>query len=158
MSAVRVTLSWYEVTHAAIAGVLRQTKALREARDDAAAGRPVELDGWTRHVSGALAECALAKALGLYWDAGMHFRPEGKRGDVGPHAVRSTNRLDGCLIVRPTDFDDVPYWLIITATPPHFTICGFIEGEAAKRPEWWRSPNDRPGAYFVPQSALRQLR
>ncbi len=151
---VAVDLSPFELMHGAIAGVMRQTFARNGGLSDSRYGRPT-LDRWSRDIGGALAECAFAKWKGIYWDPGMHFRPEGKRGDVGANGVRSTDRADGGLIVQPDDFGDIPYWLVLTNALPTLVIVGWLPGVEAKRREWFRSLTPgRPPVYCVPQSAL----
>ena len=144
-----VTLTWREVVIAADVGVQRRVRSLAEGLDDSY-GYNGQDDVWTREVYGALAEMAVAKRLGVYWDAGVNTF---KAPDVGSLHVRHTQRDDGCLIVRAHD-PDAALYVLVTGRVPAFVIRGAIHGTSAKRPEWMRDPGQVRPAYFVPQSAL----
>jgi hypothetical protein len=60
---------------------------------------------------------------------------------------------DGPLIIRPGDPDGI--YVLVTGQCPTFTVMGWIHSYDAKRPQYWRSPDGGPGAWFVPQRALR---
>jgi hypothetical protein len=108
--------------------------------------------GWQMHITGVLAEFAVAKTLGHYWPGADPALYE--RGDVALLQVRSTTRRDGCLIVHPADPDQAAYVLVV-GVPPGLLIPGWLPGTEAKAERYWRD-GERP-AFFVPQGALRPL-
>lgn len=147
---MEVTLSWFEVFQGAACGVLRQIENLRAGRRDA---HGFSGDGWGLHVDGALAEMAAAKASDRYWEAVVSGDPRRIAGDVGLVQVRSTRRVNGSLIVHPTDPDEATFVLVV-GTAPSYRVVGSILGREAKDSRWWRTDTGRP-AYFVPQEVLR---
>lgn len=146
-----VSLSWREVRLAALAGVDRHIYALSKELPDRHGLADGVSRGWDLHVIGAIGEWATAKALGLYWSDHLPGP-----GDIGKLEVRSTPRPNGPLIVRPRDPDAVPF-VLVAGSPPVLRVVGWLAGAEAKVERWWRGDSERPGAYFVPQSALRPL-
>ncbi len=146
---VRVTLTPSEFVLAAQVGARRRVANLLVQRHGAH-GAP---DAWGPDIEGACAECAAAKALGVYWLSSVSFS-ERQAGDLaGGIEVRATERADGCLLLHPRDHDDRPY-VLVTGRAPTFVVVGFVFGRDGKRPEWWREDVRSP-AWFVPQAALR---
>jgi hypothetical protein len=150
---IEVRLSWGELQVGAFAGVMRRVVNLHDGhvhrwRYDAG-------EDWQIGIEGTLAELAVAKALDRYWTPVARYGRD-VVADVGRrYQVRSTPRLDGCLIVHDDDPDDHLYVLVV-GTAPELRIVGCILGDAAKRPEFWRTDVRFP-AYFVPQVALDDL-
>lgn len=147
-----IELSWSEVSHAAWIGACRRIVALRRGRSEPAGAAR---DPWTIDIEGACAEMAVAKVQDRYWFA-LADRTSTLPGDAGTLQVRHTPRADGKLIIRPADSPGAVF-VLVTGTAPRFTIAGSIKCADARRDEWWQAPNDRPGAWFVPQSALAPL-
>jgi len=144
-----ITLSSFEIMLGSVAGVMRALQAIsRNAKE--AHGRN-SAPSWTDHVEGALAEQAVAKFLGVYW-AGA-----GKRGDTdigGNIEVRWTSRPEGRLILRQSD-KELSYYVLVTGFNGAYGIAGWIQMKDAIHNEWWtQANNDRPGAWFVPQTSL----
>lgn len=114
---------------------------------------------WDRHIEGAGAELAVAKALGRYWTGAAVTMPDWLAGaeaeaDVGGLQVRHTQRDDGCLIVN---LDDEPAatFVLVTGRMPTYVLRGWLEGALA--PARGTLRGRAPGAYFVPQSELEAL-
>lgn len=104
---------------------------------------------------GACGEMAAAKLLGAYWRAPVNtFK---SCGDVGWFQVRTTPHPNGRLIVRPNDRDDHTF-ILVRGRAPDFEIVGYTTGAAAKREEWLKTYDDRPPAYFVPVSELKDVK
>ena len=142
-----VRLTCPEMLQAAMAGIMRRVESVKLQRRDLL---PVKADPWGADVEGALAECALAKGLGVYWAGKGIFRG----GDVGALQVRSTPRADGCLLLQPDDDDDAMFWLV-TGAMGFYVLRGCIRGRDGKRDEWWEhKPGTHRAAFYVPQSAL----
>lgn len=148
---IRITLEWYEYSIAAEVGKLRTMTAIRH-------GIPSKYgassNAWTDDIEGAAAEMAVAKYLGVYWGGSMETF---KAADISEKIqVRQTKYESGRLIVRSEDRDDHVY-VLVTGTIPNLTIHGWIEGSEAKQDIYLDSPNDRPPAYFIPQSQLQPV-
>jgi hypothetical protein len=117
-----------------------------------------EPKGATEDVNGRAAEIAVAKLLGVFPGVFDLQQDSANRhdGDVAHHEVRHTHLEHGRLIIRPRDPDDRVYVLVV-GTMPDLRIVGWIRGAEAKQQSWWMAPNERPGAYFVPQDALHDI-
>jgi len=102
------------------------------------------------HFVGAIAEMGVAKALNVFFPAGF------RQTDAYFYEVRATTHKDGCLIVRECDSSAKTYVLALVE-PPKVTLIGCIYGADAKQKKFWHAPGGRPGAYFVPQRALKPL-
>lgn len=152
MSAVSITLTWYELFLASQIGIRRQVAALQKKLPDKYGAKPDH--GWQIHVEGAAGEMAAAKALGMYWSGSVNTFKVG--GDVGSVQVRTRSRSDYDLIVRADDRDGDVFVLVVGASPS-FDVVGWILGRDAKRSEWLRTHGGRPSAYFVPQEALSNI-
>src|SRR3954467_14799984 len=98
---MNVDLSWAEVRIGILNGTERRCRGLYRGRRP----RYGATGNWDDDIVGALAELVVAKALNLY----PSFGAEPDSTDVGDRFhVRSTTRLDGCLIVHNDDPDDAP--------------------------------------------------
>lgn len=146
--AVNVTLTWTEVRVAGLTGIDRNIRTIHENRHRGGGQHPA--DGWTDHITGALAECAVAKALDLY----PSRKERDTDGDVGRYQVRSTVRHES-LIVQEYD-DDRDVFILVLGSPPVLTLEGWIAGIGAKQPRFWRTDVRRP-AYFVPRHELHSM-
>lgn len=106
------------------------------------------------HFEGACGEQALCKALDRHWPGSVNSF---KGADVGRNVqVRTRSKHDWELIVRSDD-SDLDWFILVTGTAPSYRIHGYIQGRAAKRPEWIRDHGGHGPAYFVPQAALRSF-
>lgn len=102
---------------------------------------------------GALGELAVAKYLGDYW--GGTVNTFHRLADVGNNIeVRATTNNRQSLIFRDRDSLESFFFLVIQISEETYKIAGFIQGKDAKKEEFYGSPNERPPAYFVPQSRL----
>jgi hypothetical protein len=108
------------------------------------------LDGLASEIIGAIGEMGVAKALNVFFPAGF------KQTDAYFYEVRATTRKDGSLIIRESDSSAKTYVLALV-DPPKVTLIGCIYGADAKQKRFWRAPGGLPGAYFVPQRALKPL-
>lgn len=146
-----VTLTTSELWFAGMVGMARRLRVIAHSYRNPSRQTTA---GWTEHVEGACAEAALAKWLNRWWAGGMDNFNRG--GDVAGYEVKSTARVDGCLIVA-THNSDARVYVLAIGRAPSFKLAGWIVGRDAKRAEWLRSINDRPAAYFVPQAALHPM-
>ena len=151
-SPVQVALTLAEVHFAVTTGAKRQLEAMRMGLKDRYGAKPSE--AWGIHIEGAAGEMAVAKALGIYWQAGVNTFHD---PDVGDLQVRTRSRHDYELIVRENDNDKADF-VLVTGRIPTFQVIGYIRGRDAKRSEWLRTHGGRAPAYFVPQAALNPIR
>lgn len=103
---------------------------------------------------GVCAEMAYHK-----WRNQYYFSNSGtfKGPDAGTNVqIRATEHNNGSLIIRNNDNPDHWYVLIICEVFT-FRIAGYIKGRDAQQGRFWKSPNNRPGAWFVPQSELIKI-
>ena len=136
-----------EAFNAAIAGLQRQFRAIeRQAKNTVEQSCYDEL---ATHVHGAIAEAAVAKALGLYCNLCSKDR---SLPDIYPNIeVRSTLKPDGPLIVRSKDATDRKYYLV-AGMYPNIQIVGWLWGKDCKLPEYYQ---DVKNPYWkVPQYKL----
>jgi hypothetical protein len=134
---------------------MRRADSLFANRAQTVPGIDREGLGWTRDVEAALAEVAVAKATGRFWDASQWRFRDDVTGDVGPLQVRSTTQANGHLVIRPHDRDDARF-VFVVGVAPHYEIVGSILGRDAKRDEWKVDPGDRgKPCWFVPREALK---
>lgn len=141
----------YEITNAAVVGVLRQVAAIRaNLKDRFSYDRNTP---WEDHIRGALGELAFAKWARVYWSPSVNTFENPDIGDKWQIRTRSESWHD--LIVRPSDSDNQWFVLVIGGTGT-WTIKGAILGIDAKKPEYLASHGGRDQAYFVPASKLMQ--
>jgi len=149
---MQVILTPAEMMAGALTGIMRQVRALKNGFRDkhgADAKSP-----WQWHIEGALGECVVAQYLGVYWD---HSLGSFKGADLG-NRIQVRTRSQGWhdLIVRPDDTPEHAY-ILVTGQAPNYQVRGWIYGNEAQRPEWWKTLGDRPPAWFVPQEHLHLL-
>lgn len=108
------------------------------------------------HIQGCRGECAVAKALNVYWTgAGVDYAHE---EDVGRLQVRTTHHRNGCLLHRPNEGHLEDPWALVIGEADTYHLAGWLYGHECRREEWLRAPAGRPAAYFVPQAALTPFR
>ena len=145
-----IELTTAEVQMATIIGVQRQIEDIKwENHGKYKSERHL---AWQRHIEGALAECALAKFLNVYWSKGKHDQP-----DVGKVDVRTTHHENGKLTLHKEDKDDRKYYLL-TGLNGKYMIRGWLLGKAGKQEKFWSDPTGKDRwAYFVPQEFLNKV-
>lgn len=151
---MEVKLSEMEIRMAALVGLERYLKSRASSLQDAHGYNQVGASALVNDITAACAEVACAKGLKRYWGG-----PVGnfKGPDVGKYQVRYTDRVDGCLIIRTND-DDLSFFILVTGNIPQFNIRGYIQASVAKGNSiWLQDPNERPEAWFVPQSELTPI-
>ena len=143
---MNVKLTSMEILQAGMVGLARRIDSIKKNLSNRAPGE----NQWQIDIEGALAEMAVAKAINRYGALTI-----GNYGgaDVDRFHVRHSQRPDGCLIVRPEDKLDA-WYALVTGLEGEYVVHGHIHGREARQREWWREPNGRPGAWFVPQAAL----
>ena len=146
-----------ELRRWAHAGIDRRISAML-AKRRGAHGFDREFEAWQIDVEGLLAEAAVAKALGVYFNPTVGAL-DTELGDVLPGIqVRSTrygyDRTDkGFLLMHDSD-DDEHRFILVCGAYGHYRIAGWIEGRHGKQDAYHRHHKGR-WAYWVPQSALK---
>lgn len=146
----KVLLDWYELSVAAHVGSLRAVSAVHKGmrRPDGTTSE------WSEDVEGAAAEMVVAKALGIYWPAGVdtfHVPDLGRA--LG---VRHTKRPDGRLIVRTRDTLLDETLVLVTGQRGKYVIRGGLHVSDVDD-KFRRNPNGWGEAWFVPQEALEAV-
>lgn len=143
-SVIEVTLDTEEAILAAFAGARRELKAIIKGHKDAYVWKR---DGWRQHIEGAAAECAVAKALGLFW-SGLPLNAFHDIADVSPDVeVRLRPNPDQPdLSIDEGDPDDRRY-VLVHGSLPTFTLVGWC----------WGRDHPRDRLIFVPPSELRDM-
>ena len=147
---VKVSLTWQEQLFAAQAGCMRRISAIARRRTEPYLTPKGEL--WGIDIESSGAEAAVAKGLGMYWQAVL-VNPEEANGDVSGIEVRSTPRKNGRLIIHDRDKNDSAF-VLVRGVFPDYELVGWIFGKDAKNSEFLFSGDGRP-AYFVPETSLR---
>ena len=149
---ITICLTETELMIARLIGKLR-TRTSR--KNDLSAGYTgFEGDHTPVDIIGAAGEMAVAKLLGIYWSAGVNTF---HGADLGINIqVRATDKIDYSLIVRQDDDDQHAYILVISQSP-EYHIVGWLWGHECKKDQYWKAPNNRPGAWFVPQDKLKDM-
>jgi hypothetical protein len=113
--------------------------------------------GWSPSIDGAIAETAVARALGIWWDGGT--RDKYDEPDIGNWIqVRSSRHDDGCLTVYAYNPKPHAYVFVSLArlmSEKTVRIAGWLYGHEAMKAEWWEEKRKGGAAYWAPQSALR---
>jgi hypothetical protein len=149
---IEVELTYWEMLVAAQIGVSRQLESLNRKLRTRNGTDPE--DGFKVHIQGAMGEVAAAKGLGVYWPASCNSF---KNPDLPPNIqVRLRTKAEYDLILRDGDADD-EIFVLITGSPPTFSLKGWCLGKEGKKDKWKKDPNGRGAAYWVPQTSLRPI-
>lgn len=118
-------------------------------------------DLWNNDIEAARAECAVAKALGVYWsgsvgdckvpDVGRNLQVRGSISDpIDPQGVIS-------LIVRPDhDKDHMgDAFVLVYGRAGRYVIAGWLWGTEVAIPRYSKDPGGRGAAWFAPMEDLR---
>lgn len=133
-------------------GRMRFQHARQHNRDPGAGPTATAVDA-RNDIRGAKCEFAASVLLNLYW------RPtigEIDKPDVGGVVeIRSTDRPNGRLIVKPKDSDEAPFALMIQIDEASFRFGGWMYGSRAKTYPLLTKHGDP--AHFVPQFDLWKI-
>lgn len=148
---MEVTLTNFEIFQAAMVGAKRNIEAkIRRLPDK----HGFKGNGWDAHIEGACGEIAVAKVLNVFWNGSINTYKQ--LGDVSGLEVRTRSDLNYDLIIRDGDNSEAIYVLVVGRCPT-YRVIGWLRGGDGKKAEYRQTYGDRPGAYFVPQSALRPI-
>ena len=110
-------------------------------------------NAWASDIEAAGAELAFAKSINQEWigDVNTFHAPDVEGG----WQVRYTDNENGKLIIRP--IDEPKYeekFVLVKGLMPKYKIVGYMVGKDAIKEEYYRDPNKKGGAYFVPEKDL----
>lgn len=146
-----VQLTAEELVLGSMSGIMRHVRSLKEGRTGVNQ-QPAHL-AWQVKIEGALAELAVAKALGGYW-SGASSRGASDSGEL---EVRMTRYPHGCLFLHRHDKADVRYILAVGLNGT-YKVAGWLWGHEGQQEKYWRRVSEeRQPAFFVPQSDLHPL-
>jgi hypothetical protein len=132
-------------------GTLRYNESIKRRCQQAygAGGYNLNMD-----ILGAAGEFAYCIYTNQPWSESVNTF---KAPDVGTNVqIRTTDKLQGKLIVRKRDKDE-DLFVLVLAEGLRFKIVGSMLGKDAKNPEYLFAPNGRPPAYFVKQEFLAKI-
>lgn len=111
---------------------------------------------------GALAEYAVAKALGKMWtgcffeiDDWYKWREIGD--DVAGLEIRATKHKNGRLIVHPKDKQYAKFVLVVAYNELQYELKGWAYGLECQRQEYWKDVGYGRPCYYAPQEILRDI-
>jgi hypothetical protein len=146
-----VTLSKNELVKACeIANLRMNGVKLMNLRDKHGAE---EQKNFKYHILGARGEMAFKKFIGDQEE--LTFNTFKSKPDVGDFEVRTRSKDHYDLILRKDDPDDKTYVLVVGESC-RYRIVGWIKG-SEKYLYDKKTYNDRPSAWFIPQSALHSM-
>lgn len=152
-----VVITPEEYEWAAYAGMVRRRSAKAQGHRDAYGFDEADgTNGWEIDIDGAVGEYVASLAIGTPWRG-----PGMLDGDdlMGGYQVRTTQRLDGGLILRPKKDRDNDIFILVTGHYLNWVVVGWILGGDGKRmTELTSMGKNRPAAYLVPQEALSDIR
>jgi hypothetical protein len=148
-----VTLNSSELLQAATIGIMRRVSAIARQRKEPFGTPNAEL--WGNDIESCCAELVVAKVTGSYWHA-FTAAPHTLEGDVGRRQVRSTQRVNGGLIVHDDDKDDAAFILVV-GVAPSYNVMGWMLGRDAKVARWWNETRLPRPAFLVPAGELHDI-
>lgn len=156
MTVTEVSLNEWEIKACVDTAITRMAVSHGKRLNHSNVRQRSHLTRIANEINGVCGEMAVCKALGKFWTPSVntfHREP-----DIAPDIeVRTTDNVNGSLIVRDDDADDRWYFLVV-GEPPTLNVVGYIRGAAAKDQRWLRNPHEHRPSYFVPQSALIPIR
>ena len=116
-----------------------------------------EEDGWRANIEGACGELAVAKFLNVYWDGSVDTF-QSKADLMGNVEVKTRSKHNRDLLIRKNEMEDKPneVYILVTGVSPDFKVRGWIRSEDIRNTgeEFWKTFDDRPKAWFIPQCFL----
>ena len=157
-----VELEWYEYKMAAQVGLDRKVQSILNGHKDryGSVWTPISDVGWS--VVSAVAECAVAKALGMYWDGSINTF---SRPDLGDYEIKAQlhhkidpNKHSNFLVIKPNAPDDLLHVLVLSHSNTRYEVVGFMKASDAKVARYERQVGTRPKFYGIPAEDLTDIR
>jgi hypothetical protein len=106
------------------------------------------------HVQGALGEICVSSVIDRYSKFSVDTY---KDADIGENVqVRTSPQHYHKLRILQNDNPD-HYYILVTGTGPVYCVRGWLKGSDGMLDEYAMAPNNRPSAFFVPQSKLNPI-
>ena len=161
---MNIELEWYEAEMATKVGMARTFSSFRAKHDAHKYGlKEGEFSFFEMDIRGAVAECAVAKGLGMYWDGSVDTFHD--KADIGDNIeVRSVKDTQRQLLVRPNDPTEGRIYVLVVdlwrmGTTPNYIIRGWLPGEECKDKKYETDfgRKDRPPCYGIPAQDLKPI-
>jgi hypothetical protein len=160
MGYVEVRLSPNEWNHAAHTGMMRKFCSFEQKLKSDASSDDEWLDGLAHDILGAAGEVAVSKYLDAFHILtynNFHDKTDCRFGIE----VRTTKLYEGSLIIRPRDVKNCKpetNFVLAVGQPPVMRLMGWINLAESLQQRWWCNKNNQGAAWFVPASALHDIR
>jgi hypothetical protein len=152
----KISLKFQELDLAINTARLRMAVSIAtKLKFGAKSGNRTWIERFFDEVIGVCGEIAVAKLGKFYFIPGLnefHVVPDVFR-DV---EVRSTDRDDGCLVIRDNDVLGRRFILAIV-NGSDVVLAGWIYGTEGAKSEYLRNPNNHVPAWFIPINKLRPM-
>jgi hypothetical protein len=156
MTVTKISLKFQEFDLAINTARLRMAVSIAtKLKFGAKSGNRTWIKRFFDEVIGVCGEIAVAKLGKFYFVPGLnefHIVPDVFR-DV---EVRSTDRYDGCLVIRDNDVLERRFILAIV-NGSDVVLAGWIYGTEGAKSEYLRNPNNHVPAWFIPINKLRPM-
>ena len=156
-----VELEWYEYKMAAQVGLDRKVQSILNGHKDryGSVWTPISDVGWS--VVSAVAECAVAKALGMYWDGSINTF---SRPDLGDYEIKAQlhhtidpNKHSNFLVIKPNSPNHLVHILVLVHSNTKYEVVGFRRASDAKFERYEAQVGNRPMFYRVPADELDNI-
>lgn len=156
-----VELEWYEYKMAAQVGLDRKVQSILNGHKDryGSVWTPISDVGWS--VVSAVAECAVAKALGMYWDGSINTF---SRPDLGDYEIKAQlhhtidpNKHSNFLVIKPNSPNHLVHILVLVHSNTRYEVAGFRRAGDAKFERYEAQVGNRPMFYRVPADELDSI-
>ena len=156
MTVTKISLKFQEFDLAINTARLRMAVSIAsKLKFGAKSGNRTWIKRFFDEVIGVCGEIAVAKLGKFYFVPGLnefHIVPDVFR-DV---EVRSTDRDDGCLIIRDNDVLEHRFILAIVSGSD-VVLAGWIYGTEGATSDFLKNPNNHVAAWFIPITKLRPM-
>lgn len=156
-----IELEWYEYKMAAQVGLDRKVQSILNGHKDryGSVWTPISDVGWS--VVSAVAECAVAKALGMYWDGSINTF---SRPDLGDYEIKAQlhhtidpNKHSNFLVIKPNSPNQLVHILVLVHSNTKYEVVGFRKAGDAKFEHYETQVGNRPMFYRVPADELDNI-
>jgi len=152
---MQIDLTWPEIRTATEVAVHRQMYDFAKGMKHHHGLNAAFFDSFGINIRGCVAEIATAKALGVYWTGLGGFGLP----DVGAGIeVRAISNPGHRLIMHDDDPDEyIGVLAYVGDDPKKVRILGWLPASDCKKKEFLKDPVGGREAYFIPQTALRDI-
>lgn len=141
-----------ELMQGGLVGLMRRVGTMKNGTRD----RDAPHSSWATEIDAAIAEMAVSKYLGLYWQGHRNRDDDILDG----REVRATVYETGKLVIRKRDLEKnaAKRYVLVVACPPIYSIRGDFLCRDARQDKYY-DPNPKEGApaWWVPQADLAEF-